>query len=76
MQDLQRTRTIRDALAQLLSYLTWRDTKAALLLFIRRGEPTTIIAKAITEIAAHDPDHAGGARLDKENRPAQPRIRS
>lgn len=46
-------KTIRDALAQLLSYLTWRDTKAALLLFIRSGEPTTIIGKAITEIEGH-----------------------
>jgi hypothetical protein len=46
-------KTIRDALAQLLSYLTWRDTKAALLVFIRSGEPTTIIRKAITEIEGH-----------------------
>jgi hypothetical protein len=46
-------KTIRDALAQLLSYPTWRDTKAALLLFIRSGEPTTIIGKAITEIEGH-----------------------
>jgi hypothetical protein len=46
-------KTIRDALGQLLSYLTWRDTKAALLLFIRTGEPTTIITKSITEIEGH-----------------------
>jgi hypothetical protein len=46
-------KTIRDALGQLLSYLTWRDTKAALLLFIRAGEPTTIITKSITEIEGH-----------------------
>ncbi len=31
-------KTIRDALGQLLSYLTWRDTKAALLVFIRIGD--------------------------------------
>jgi hypothetical protein len=46
-------KTIRDALAQLLSYLTWRDTKAALLLFIRAGEPTAIISKSIAEIEGH-----------------------
>ena len=38
-------KTIRDALTQLLSYLVWRDTKAALLLFIRSGETTAIIEK-------------------------------
>jgi hypothetical protein len=53
VQDLERTKTIRDALGQLLSYLTWRDTKAALLLFIRSGEPTAIIGKAISEIEGH-----------------------
>jgi hypothetical protein len=46
-------KTIRDALTQLLSYLVWRDTKAALLLFIRSGEPTTIIEKAVAEIKKH-----------------------
>jgi hypothetical protein len=43
----------RAALDQLLSYLTWRDTKAALLLFIRSGVPTTIITKAVAEIEGH-----------------------
>ena len=37
----------------LLSYLVWRDTKAALLLFIRSGETTTIIEKAAAEIRNH-----------------------
>ena len=46
-------KTIRDALEQLLSYLTWRDTKAALLVFIRSGQPTAIISKAIAEIEEH-----------------------
>jgi hypothetical protein len=46
-------KTIQDALGQLLSYLTWRDTKAALLLFIRTGEPTAIITKSIAEIEGH-----------------------
>jgi hypothetical protein len=46
--------TIRNALGQLLSYLTWRDTKAALLVFIRHGEPpTAVIKKAVKEIEGH-----------------------
>lgn len=44
----------RAALEQLLSYLTWRDTKAALLLFIRSGVPTTVITKSIAEIRKHE----------------------
>jgi hypothetical protein len=32
---------------QLLGYLTWRDTKAALLLFIRSGAPGDVMPKAI-----------------------------
>jgi hypothetical protein len=46
-------KTIRDALSQLLTYLTWRDTKTALLVFIRSGQPTTIIEKAAKEIEQH-----------------------
>jgi hypothetical protein len=42
-----------DAIDQLLGYLTWRDTKAALILFIRTGQPTDVIAKAISEIEGH-----------------------
>jgi len=33
-----------------LSYLVWRDTKAALLLFIRSGNATEVIKKSIAEI--------------------------
>ncbi len=43
-------KTIRDALDQLLGYLVWRDTKAALLLFIRSGNVTETIKKSIAEI--------------------------
>jgi hypothetical protein len=46
-------KTIRDALDQLLTYLTWRDTKAALIQFIRRGQPSEIISKAVKEIEVH-----------------------
>jgi hypothetical protein len=43
----------RDAIDQLLSYLTWRDTKAALILFIRTGRTSEVIAKAVAEIEGH-----------------------
>lgn len=46
-------KTISGALDQLLSYLVWRDTKAALLVFIRDGGVTSIIRKAVTEIKGH-----------------------
>jgi hypothetical protein len=43
----------RDAIDQLMGYVVWRDTKAALLLFIERGKPTEIIGKADGVIQAH-----------------------
>lgn len=46
-------KTITDTLDQLLGYLTWRDTKAALLLFIRDGVPTEIIPKALAKFQEH-----------------------
>jgi hypothetical protein len=42
-----------DGIDQLLGYTVWRDTKAALLLFIKKGEPTQVIAKADEVIRAH-----------------------
>jgi hypothetical protein len=46
-------KTITAALDQLLGYLTWRDTKAALLLFIRAGDVTAIVDKAVAMIEEH-----------------------
>ena len=46
-------KTMDDALNQLFRYLVWRDTKAAILLFIRRQDITAIIDKAIAKIEAH-----------------------
>jgi hypothetical protein len=43
----------REAIDQLLGYVTWRDTKAALILFIKKGAPTDVIAKARAEIGSH-----------------------
>ncbi|MBL1074778.1 hypothetical protein JK358_10255 [Nocardia sp. 2] len=46
-------KTVTDALDQLLSYLVWRDTKAALLLFIRDSDVSTITAKAVAQVELH-----------------------
>ncbi|MCX4429613.1 hypothetical protein [Streptomyces mirabilis] len=62
-------KTIPDTLDQLLKYLTWRDTKAALLLFIRSGVPGEIMSKAIDEFREHpnykrDGQHSTDERHD------------
>ena len=41
------------AIDQLLSYTVWRDTKAALILFITRRNPTQAVSKAHARLAAH-----------------------
>ncbi|MFE4579698.1 hypothetical protein [Streptomyces chartreusis] len=62
-------KTITDTLDQLLGYLTWRDTKAALLLFIRSGAPGDVITKASVMFREHpnykrDGKHATDERHD------------
>jgi hypothetical protein len=42
-----------DAIDQLLGYLVWRDTKAALVLFIREKDASAIIEKADQAIRTH-----------------------
>lgn len=42
-----------EAIDQLLGYLVWRDTKAALVLFIRRRNPTDAIDRADETIRGH-----------------------
>jgi hypothetical protein len=49
-------KTMDEALDQLFGYLVWRDTKAAILLFIRNKDVTAVIEKAIRKIAEH-PNH-------------------
>lgn len=46
-------RQFNDAIDQLLGYTVWRDTKAALLLFIKTGDATSIIAKAHAALRNH-----------------------
>lgn len=41
------------AVDQLLSYLVWRDGKAALILFIKGGNPTAVVEKADAAIIDH-----------------------
>lgn len=41
------------AIDQLLTYTTWRDTKAALLIFVKSGNVTDITAKAVAAVKAH-----------------------
>lgn len=42
-----------DAISQLLSYLTWRDSKAALVLFVRNKNFTQVLDKINEEIPTH-----------------------
>jgi hypothetical protein len=62
-------KTVTDMLDQLLGYLVWRDTKAALLLFIRGGDASAVIAKAVAKVEEHDSfkrrgNHATDERYD------------
>lgn len=41
------------AVDQLLEYLVWRDSKAALILFIKTGSPTDVITKADAAVQSH-----------------------
>lgn len=44
--------TMTEALGQIFKYLVWRDTKAAILLFIRNKDVTAVIKKAVEKIEA------------------------
>ena len=46
-------KTILDTLDQLLSYVVWRDTKAALLLFIRDADVTSVMENAVAKVEEH-----------------------
>jgi hypothetical protein len=46
-------KTITDTIDQLLGYLTWRDTKAAVLLFVRDGSLSEITPKAVAKFREH-----------------------
>ena len=42
-----------DAVSQLLSYLVWRDSKAALIVFIKNAGATSAIEKLYEQVARH-----------------------
>lgn len=46
-------KAVGDALDQLLSYLVWRDSKAALVMFIRTADPRATIQKLHDAVEAH-----------------------
>jgi hypothetical protein len=60
-------KTVSDALNQLLGYLVWRDTKAALLLFIRDADVSAVTAKAVARIEDH-PNYKRRGRTSTEER--------
>lgn len=60
-------KTVTDALDQLLGYLVWRDTKAALLLFIRDADVTHVTAKAVERVEQH-PNYKRRGRTSSEER--------
>lgn len=45
---------VADAVNQLLSYLVWRDSKAALVMFIKTSDPEATINKLHAAVEAHD----------------------
>ncbi|RCG16861.1 hypothetical protein DQ384_39995 [Sphaerisporangium album] len=57
-----------DAIDQLLGYTAWRDTKAALILFIQGGNPTEIIKKADEAIRSHAAFCSAGSTTEPELR--------
>ena len=46
-------KALLDTISQLLGYLTWRDSKAAVILFVRNRDFTTILETAKEEISKH-----------------------
>lgn len=60
-------RVVADALDQLLGYLVWRDTKAALLLFIRDASVSVIVDKALAAISNHR-NHKRLGKISSEER--------
>lgn len=47
------SKAVTDALNQLFTYLVWRDSKAALVIFIKTAAPATTIAKLHAAVEAH-----------------------
>jgi hypothetical protein len=60
-------RIVTDALSELLGYLVWRDTKAALLLFIRGTDVSAVTDKALGAIR-NRPNYKRPGKIGSEER--------
>src|SRR4029077_4013519 len=60
-------KSITDAIEQLLSYLTWRDTKAALIVFNRNRDFSNVL-KAMKETIEANPHKKRGPVIESETR--------
>jgi hypothetical protein len=58
-------KTVEEALDQLLSYLTWRDTKAALLIFCRNKDFSSVLSKLWEAVQEH-PQLKRGPAVESE----------
>lgn len=58
----------RAAIDQMLGYVTWRDTKAALIIFIRGEKPEDVMKKAHDEIRAHHSYKSGAPSAESDLR--------
>lgn len=56
-------KAVAEAIEQLLSYLVWRDSKAALVYFIRTADPQATTEKLIAAVEAH-PKHVLTIKAD------------
>ena len=53
-------------ISQLLNYLTWRDTKASVVMFVRQKDFTTILEKVETSTNQHE-NYLGFVNKSDEN---------
>lgn len=58
----------RAAIDQMLGYVTWRDTKAALIIFIRDGKPDDVMKKAHDAIRSHHSYKSGTPSAESDLR--------
>src|SRR5262249_44879163 len=59
--------TVTSTLDQLLKYLTWRDTKTAIILFNRTGNLSAVLTKIPAVVEAH-PNYKRPLAIDGETR--------
>jgi len=56
-----------EAIDQLFGYVTWRDTKIALIIFSRNADTTAVVQSAMKALQEH-PDYKRDARMEGETR--------